>query len=411
MAYAGTPRQASDLRQRVPRIDEKGWRSVRPLRGLERPVLCRFHPLGSGRMRCLLWSVRSNRAPGPHDHPDRAETRLLLFVAVRLAVILAAFNGDASSSHWPRSRYRVSCFAAISFWRRGEELAATSDRGFDRSAERGNAGNTHPSRWLYAVEPAHERLEWRSGTSEISAWHNRAAAARCAGFPGQAMSQLPFPRGEWRTERPGSGRRCGATDAGPAHPPGDPGRRQHARIWEESESGGDDSARRISRDVASNRADPRARRGACRSPREKRFRAIALQMTPFVQAGLESWTFPVPITFALVFAAFLYLRGWLHLRSGSVNIIPTWRAVSFLLGLLLICVALGSPLAAFDEELLIVHMVQHLLLMTISPLLILLGAPVMPFLHGLPQPFAQGVLAPLFRWPPMQRIGRVLSQP
>ncbi len=134
-------------------------------------------------------------------------------------------------------------------------------------------------------------------------------------------------------------------------------------------------------------------------------------MTPFVQAGLESWTFPVPITFALVFAAFLYLRGWLHLRSGSVNIIPTWRAVSFLLGLLLICVALGSPLAAFDEELLIVHMVQHLLLMTISPLLILLGAPVMPFLHGLPQPFAQGVLAPLFRWPPMQRIGRVLSQP
>jgi cytochrome c oxidase assembly factor CtaG len=95
----------------------------------------------------------------------------------------------------------------------------------------------------------------------------------------------------------------------------------------------------------------------------------------------------------------------------GVSVIRTWRAASFLLGLFLIWTALGSPLAAFDEELLTVHMVQHLLLMTIAPPLILLGAPVMPLLHGLPQRFVQGVLGPVFRWPPAQRLGRIISQP
>jgi putative membrane protein len=134
-------------------------------------------------------------------------------------------------------------------------------------------------------------------------------------------------------------------------------------------------------------------------------------MPPPVQYALESWAWPIPLTLAMVAAAFLYLRGWLHLRSASVNIIPGWRAASFLLGLFLIWVALGSPLAALDEELLTVHMVQHLLLMTIAPPLILVGAPVMPLLHGLPRQFVQAVVGPLFRWPPVQRVGRVLSQP
>src|SRR5260370_37366742 len=134
-------------------------------------------------------------------------------------------------------------------------------------------------------------------------------------------------------------------------------------------------------------------------------------MPPSVQYALESWALPVPLTLAMVLAACLYLRGWLHLRSASVNIIPGWRAGSFLLGLFLIWVALGSPLAAFDEELLTVHMVQHLLLMTIAPPLMLVAAPVMPLLHGLPRQFGQAVVGPLFRWLPVQRVRRVLSQP
>jgi cytochrome c oxidase assembly factor CtaG len=112
----------------------------------------------------------------------------------------------------------------------------------------------------------------------------------------------------------------------------------------------------------------------------------------------------------MLLIASLYLRGWLRFRA-SVSAIPVWRAGSFLLGLFLIWTAIGSPLARLDEELLSVHMIQHLLLMTIAPPLIWLGAPTMPLLHGLPQRFVQVVIGPLLRWPPVQRLGRVLGRP
>ena len=115
-----------------------------------------------------------------------------------------------------------------------------------------------------------------------------------------------------------------------------------------------------------------------------------------VQSVLDNWTSPVLVNAALLFEAVFYLRGWFRLRSARLEVVPGWRAVSFLLGLFLIWLAIGSPLAAFDEQSLTIHMVQHLLLMTFAPALILLGAPVMPFLHGLPQRFVQRVLGPFF---------------
>ena len=134
-------------------------------------------------------------------------------------------------------------------------------------------------------------------------------------------------------------------------------------------------------------------------------------MPETAQHVLTSWTVPLPLTFVSTLVALLYLRGWRHLRSAAENAIPAWRAGSFLVGVFLIWVALGSPLALLDEQLLTVHMVQHLLLMTIAPALILAGAPVMPLLHGLPQGFVQSVLGPFLRWPIVQSLGRVLSHP
>jgi len=126
--------------------------------------------------------------------------------------------------------------------------------------------------------------------------------------------------------------------------------------------------------------------------------------------AMESSGAAVVLTLLIVFLALVYVRGWMHLRSTSVASVPAWRAGSFLLGLFLIWVPMASPIAAFDHQLLTVHMVQHLLLMTLAPPLIWLGAPVMPFLTGLPQRFVR-VAGPLFRWLPLQRLGRVLAQP
>jgi cytochrome c oxidase assembly factor CtaG len=131
----------------------------------------------------------------------------------------------------------------------------------------------------------------------------------------------------------------------------------------------------------------------------------------FLEAMLESWSPPVLPTLATVLAALVYLRGWRYLHAASPKVVPAWRAASFVLGLLLIWVAIGSPLATLDDELLTVHMLQHLLLMTFAPAAILLGAPVMPLMHGLPRRFVRSVLGPIFRWRAVQRLGRFLSQP
>jgi putative membrane protein len=51
------------------------------------------------------------------------------------------------------------------------------------------------------------------------------------------------------------------------------------------------------------------------------------------------------------------------------------RAWWFAAGMLTLVVALASPVAAYDDRLLWVHMVQHVLLLTVAPPLILLGRP------------------------------------
>src|SRR6201993_5196295 len=102
------------------------------------------------------------------------------------------------------------------------------------------------------------------------------------------------------------------------------------------------------------------------------------------------------LTLILIFTALVYLRGWLSLRSNLLRGTSAWRAVGFLLGLFLIWVAMASPIAALDHQLLTVHMLQHLLLMTLAPPLIWLGAPVRPLLHGLPHALVES-LRPLWK--------------
>lgn len=119
---------------------------------------------------------------------------------------------------------------------------------------------------------------------------------------------------------------------------------------------------------------------------------------------------PVLITFILVFAALLYLRGWVSPRSNSSGRIPAWRACSFLLGLFLVWVAVASTLSALDHELLTVHMLKHLLLMTLAPPLIWLGEPVRAWSQGLPQ-FVRRALGLAFSRPAVMRAGKVLVRP
>jgi putative membrane protein len=116
------------------------------------------------------------------------------------------------------------------------------------------------------------------------------------------------------------------------------------------------------------------------------------------------------VSSALIFAASLYLREWLGVGGQDHDKVEGWRAGSFLLGLLFIWIAMASPLAAVDHDMLTAHMVQHLLLMTLAPPLILLGMPRKPRAHGLLPRFLQATGRSL-RSEPMQQFASLVTHP
>ena len=74
----------------------------------------------------------------------------------------------------------------------------------------------------------------------------------------------------------------------------------------------------------------------------------------------------------LLLAAGLYAKRSITLAERG-RPVPLWRQLCFAGGLLLIAVALVSPIAHVAEELVIAHMVEHLMLGDLATLLLVLG--------------------------------------
>ena len=123
-------------------------------------------------------------------------------------------------------------------------------------------------------------------------------------------------------------------------------------------------------------------------------------MSPHVHGGLHSSPFAISVTLVLIGLAWVYWRGWYQLRKALPDLVSGWRLAAFTGGVISLWAAVGSPLAALDHQLLTIHMVQHLLLMTVAaPALISLGAPALTSCcTSLPQRLRSSVLAPLLRW-------------
>ena len=134
-------------------------------------------------------------------------------------------------------------------------------------------------------------------------------------------------------------------------------------------------------------------------------------MSPAAGTILSEWSPPIALYVTLLVSALVYLRGWVLLRRSSPGLLGAQRLAAFLVGLFSLWIAIGSPLSAFDEASLAVHMVQHILLMLVAPPFILLGAPTLPFLHGLPQWLVRRIFGPVFRFGPVQALGAFLTHP
>jgi putative membrane protein len=93
--------------------------------------------------------------------------------------------------------------------------------------------------------------------------------------------------------------------------------------------------------------------------------------------AITAWTwtpFSVLMAAVLIGVGYWYLRAdWLLAARGR-----RWqgsRTASFVGGLLVVELALGSPIATFTNDYFQAHVVQHLLLMVAAPALLALGAP------------------------------------
>jgi putative membrane protein len=114
---------------------------------------------------------------------------------------------------------------------------------------------------------------------------------------------------------------------------------------------------------------------------------------------------------------------WLHLLGERRAAVLTGRprdrrarsrALMFYAGLLTIVIALATPIETLSKQLLWVHMIQHLLLLTVAAPLIVLGAPWMSLWRPLPLGLRRTVAGTLARasyLAPLRALCHVLARP
>lgn len=122
---------------------------------------------------------------------------------------------------------------------------------------------------------------------------------------------------------------------------------------------------------------------------------------PTLARLLGTWTLDPVLLCVLGMAAGLYVWGMCRARLPW----PIWRAVSFLAGLVVLALALMSGIDQYADELLSVHVIEHLLLILLAPMLLLWGAPVRLALSA-STPAARRVLSVVLRSRPVRLLTR-----
>ncbi len=107
----------------------------------------------------------------------------------------------------------------------------------------------------------------------------------------------------------------------------------------------------------------------------------------------SSWSWEPDLVGLLLVFGLAYVLGWGRLRwLGYRQMATAGRLSLWLSGLLVIAIALMSPIEALQPSLLFVHMVQHMLLMFLAPPLLLLAYPLSLWPWGLQSNFRQNFL-------------------
>lgn len=131
-------------------------------------------------------------------------------------------------------------------------------------------------------------------------------------------------------------------------------------------------------------------------------------------SSTAAWPIEPPL-FAVLLVGWLYwLGGRKRVSTRRRGLERPGRAASFYGGLLLVVVALDSPLDPLSETLFAAHMAQHVLLMTVAPLLIVLAAPWTQIWQPLPLGLRRSVAKALVRdsrAAPLRAAAHAVAQP
>src|SRR5947209_8764804 len=111
-----------------------------------------------------------------------------------------------------------------------------------------------------------------------------------------------------------------------------------------------------------------------------------------IVAPAISWSLEPAVLVGVLALSVAYLSGWRRARGSAERHRPgVGRLALFAGGLLAILAALVSPIDGLGEQLLVMHMLQHILLLDIAPILLILGLtkvllrPVTRRLHAIEQ--------------------------
>lgn len=116
----------------------------------------------------------------------------------------------------------------------------------------------------------------------------------------------------------------------------------------------------------------------------------------------------------VVAAGLLYWLGGRRAPQARARGGGGWRAAAFVAALATIVIALDTRVDELAEELLWVHMVQHLLLLVLAPPLLALARPWNRIWHGLPLGLRRrtaGAVARSPRLAPLRRLAEALQDP
>jgi cytochrome c oxidase assembly factor CtaG len=128
---------------------------------------------------------------------------------------------------------------------------------------------------------------------------------------------------------------------------------------------------------------------------------------------LTSWEFRPEVILILLLSGGLYLAGWLRLRHRGRHQLATYpRLASYFAGLTILAIALLSAIDILGGFLFFMHMIQHLLMLSIIPVLLWLAEPFPIIFWALPRPWQKQIGRLLFsRRAPFRHFLRWLSAP